>query len=343
MSQNAQSSTPDSYIVTFTAPYKVQVQPRARPTPAADELLVTTEVSAISPGSEMLFYRGQVPPDMHADATIPGLRERSSGYPISYGYACVGVVTEQGSGVAEPWLGRRVFAFHPHASHFTIWPADAQPVPAGLAPEQAALLPNMETAVSLVMDGAPLIGERVAVMGQGVVGLITTSLLARFPLAELLTVDPLPARRDLGRRLGATRTIAPEACQDEGDFDLVYELSGSPRALDQAIALAGYAGRVVIGSWYGTKKVRLNLGGAFHRSRIRLISSQVSTVDPRLSGRWTKDRRFRLAWRMLANLDAEALITHRLPVQEAAEAYRLLDQEQAEAVQVVFEYGKVTG
>jgi 2-desacetyl-2-hydroxyethyl bacteriochlorophyllide A dehydrogenase len=338
MSQNTQSSIPDSYIVTFTAPYEVRVQSRPRPAPAANELLVTTEVSAISPGSEMLFYRGQAPQDMPADATIPGLRDESTGYPISYGYACVGVVTEQGDEVAEPWLGRRVFAFHPHASHFTVRPQDAHPVPADLTPEQAALLPNMETAVNLVMDGAPLIGERVAVMGQGVVGLMTAGLLARFPLAELLVVDPLSARRELGERLGVTRAVAPDACEDEGDFDLVYELSGSPHALDQAVALAGYAGRVVIGSWYGNKEVRLSLGGAFHRSRIRLISSQVSTVDPRWSGRWSKARRFRLAWRMLATLDARALITHRLPVQEAAKAYRLLDQEPAKVIQIIFNY-----
>lgn len=341
MSQNVQSPAPDSHIVTFTAPYEVRVEPRPHPTPAADELLATTEVSAISPGSEMLFYRGQAPPDMPADATIPGLRDESTGYPISYGYACVGVVTEQGCGVADDWLGRRVFAFHPHASHFTVRPEDAQPVPAGLAPEQAALLPNMETAANLVMDGTPSIGERVAVVGQGVAGLMTTGLLARFPLAELLTVDPLPARRDLGEKLGATRAIAPDACPDEGDFDLVYELSGNPRGLDQAIALAGYAGRVVIGSWYGSKEVQLNLGGAFHRSRIRLISSQVSSVDPRWSGRWTKARRFQLAWRMLAELDAEALITHRLPVQEAARAYDLLDRRPGEALQVMFEYSQV--
>ena len=336
-------SFPHSYIVTFTAPYEVRPRPRARPTPAADELLVTTEVSAISPGSEMLFYRGEAPQDMPADATIPSLRDKSTDYPLSYGYACVGVVTAQGAEVVESWLGRRIFAFHPHASHFTLRPADAQPVPPGIAPEQAALLPHMETAVNLVMDGAPLIGERVAVMGQGVVGLMTTGLLAHFPLADLLTVDPLPARRALGIQLGATRAVAPDAYAGEGDFDLVYELSGNPRGLDQAITLAGYAGRVVVGSWYGSKEVSLNLGGAFHRSRIRLISSQVSSVAPGLSGRWTKARRFRLVWRMLAELDAGALITHRLPVQKAARAYDLLDRRPSETLQVIFEYGKMAG
>jgi len=338
MSGAASSSRSECTTVTFAAPYRVALQRQPLPTPGPSELLVATEASAISPGSELLFYRGQAPSDMAVDSTIAGLRDATVSYPISYGYACVGRVTAVGSESLQRWLGRRIFAFHPHASHFTVAAGDALPVPADLSPEDAALLPNMETAVNFVMDGEPVIGERVAVMGQGVVGLLTTALLARFPLAELMTVDPIAERRRLSQAMGATRALTPESAAALSDFDLVYELSGNARALDQTIALAGYGSRVVIGSWYGAKEVRLNLGGEFHRSRIRLISSQVSTIDPRWSGRWSKTRRFQLTWRMLGEINIDALITHRLPVEDAARAYELLDQHPGEALQIILNY-----
>jgi alcohol dehydrogenase len=120
--------------------------------------------------------------------------------------------------------------------------------------------------------------------------------------------------------------------------DLALELSGNPAALDQAIRAVGYGGRVLIGSWYGTKSATLNLGGAFHRNHVQLISSQVSTLAPRWRGRWDKARRFDVAWRMLARHNPAQLITHRFPIKQAADAYRLLDQAGHETVQVVLTY-----
>jgi threonine dehydrogenase-like Zn-dependent dehydrogenase len=122
--------------------------------------------------------------------------------------------------------------------------------------------------------------------------------------------------------------------------DLTYELSGNPLALDQAIAVTGFNGRVVIGSWYGQKHADLNLGGRFHRSRIRLISSQVSTIAPEWSGRWTKSRRLHVAWEMLQHVRPAHLITHRFPLAQASQAYALLDQHPEEAIQVLFTYGE---
>ena len=192
---------------------------------------------------------------------------------------------------------RYYFAFHPHESHFCASPEALLPVPEGMAPAQAALLPNAETAVNLVMDGAPLVGERVLVMGLGIVGLLTTALLAQFPLAALIAVDPLAQRRRIARRLGASQTLDPGgadgaeglrvALADAGEqlgADLIYELSGQPAALDAAVSAAGFDSRIVVGSWYGTKAAALQLGGSFHRNRVRLISSQVSTIAPRLRG-----------------------------------------------------------
>jgi 2-desacetyl-2-hydroxyethyl bacteriochlorophyllide A dehydrogenase len=334
----------------FVAPGQVEVRAEPQPGAAADEVLVQTAVSAISAGTEMLLYRGQWPPDLPVDETIEAL-QGAFAYPLSYGYACVGQVVAMGRDVAAGWHGRWVFAFQPHQSHFTARPETLLPLPEGMSPETAVFLPNMETAVSFVMDGRPVIGEQVAVLGQGVVGLLTTMLLADFPLASLVTADAYARRRAWSRRLGATAVFDPAAPDALADMrmalqtdtpypgaDLVFELSGNPAALDLAIGLAGFDGRVLIGSWYGQKRANVDLGGGFHRGHMRLISSQVSRLHPRWHGRFRKTRRLQTAWRMLAQHNPARLITHRFPLAEAAKAYQLLDQGGGTAVQIIFTY-----
>jgi threonine dehydrogenase-like Zn-dependent dehydrogenase len=184
------------------------------------------------------------------------------------------------------------------------------------------------------------------VLGQGIIGLLTASLLAEFPLDTLVCADMYPLRRQAALDLGAQAVLDPA----QADFneqaglllksgaDLTIELSGSPAALNSAIALTIFSGRVVIGSWYGEKRAPLDLGGSFHRSRLRLISSQVSSIAPELSARWDKARRFGVAWRALQRLRPEKWITHRFSLVDAALAYSLLDERPGEAIQVVFQY-----
>jgi threonine dehydrogenase-like Zn-dependent dehydrogenase len=312
--------------------------------------MVQTIVSAISPGTELLIYRGQAPTDMPTDATISALSGTLT-FPLKYGYAAVGRVIAVGSPAEAGWLGRLVFAFQPHASYFLSTPSDLHPLPDSLSAEEAVFLPNLETAVNFLMDGHPLIGERVVVFGQGVVGLLTVALLTRLPLSCLSTVDAYPARRQRSRALGAHASLdanaddvlahlqtSLQAEHGASGADLSYELSGNPLALDQAIAVTGFNGRVVIGSWYGQKHADLHLGGRFHRSRIRLISSQVSTIAPQWSGRWDKGRRLQVAWEMLQHVRPSHLVTHRFPVEQAPQAYTLLDQHPEEAIQVLLTY-----
>ncbi|HSF81360.1 MAG TPA: zinc-binding alcohol dehydrogenase [Anaerolineales bacterium] len=329
----------------FTAPGQVSVQKEQLPVLANNQLLVQALISAISPGTELLIYRGEFPADLPVDENIPSLQGEFR-YPLRYGYATVGSVIEAGPGVDPAWMGRLVFAFQPHASHFVSTPAELIPVPGGLSLEEAVFLPNVETAVNFIMDGRPALGEHVAIFGQGIVGLLTTALLAQHPLASLVTLDRYTARRQASLESGASASFNPQAedllprlraIQAEG-ADLVYELSGSPTALDQAIQATGYAGRVVIGSWYGQKRASLDLGGHFHRSRIRLLSSQVSSLAPEFSGRWTKERRFSVAWKMIHLLKPSRWITHRFPLAQAEQAYRLLDERPGETLQVVFDY-----
>jgi threonine dehydrogenase-like Zn-dependent dehydrogenase len=292
----------------------------------------------------MLVYQGRFPRDLETDSAISGLRGGFR-YPLAYGYACTGVVRELGTHVDPAWLNKHVFAFQPHTSSFVCKPESLLPIPDSLAPETACFLPNMETAVNLVQDGAPLFGERVLVLGQGVVGLLTASLLAEFPLETLVTADCYPRRCDSSpvQRLSALDPNAPDFHSQARDLlhqgaDLTFELSGRPETLNDALALTRFSGRIVVGSWYGEKRAEIDLGGAFHRSRIQLISSQVSTIAPGLSGRWDKQRRFEAAWKALERIHPEKWITHRFPVEHAEEAYRLLDERPAETIQVVLEY-----
>jgi threonine dehydrogenase-like Zn-dependent dehydrogenase len=336
--------------LAFVAPRQVALLEEQIPSPGPGQVLVRSLLSAISPGTELLIYRGEFPTDLPVDETISALSGTFS-YPIRYGYSLVGHVAALGSQVDPSWQDRLVFAFQPHASGFLARPEELIPLPEDVPAEDAVFLPNMETAVNFLLDGAPSIGEQVAVFGQGIVGLLTTALLARFPLASLVALDRFPARRQASLALGAHTCLDPAspgaieaaraALQGAGTYsgaDLVYELSGSPAALDQAIALAGFHGRVVIGSWYGRKRAALDLGGRFHRSRIRLLSSQVSSLAPEHTGRWDKDRRFRTTWEMLRQVKPARLITQRFPLVEAEKAYRLLDENPGEAIQVLLTY-----
>lgn len=327
------------FTVYFDAPYRVAVREEPIPSPRQDQYLVQTQASAISAGTEMLFYRGLVPPGMAADATLAGLAAPVS-YPIAYGYAAVGQVTACGPSAPNDLLGQTVFAFQPHTTHFLARGEDLFLLPPGIDAETACFLPNMETAVNLLMDARPLIGERALVLGQGVVGLLTTALLAQFPLEQLVVVDGYAQRLHAARTLGATRALPPDelAALAAFDPDLILELSSNPAALASAVEMAGFGARIAVGSWYGQKPVTLPLGGSFHRNRVQIVSSQVSTLDGRLHNRWDKARRLTVAWQQLQRLPVQTLITHRLPLEHAPAAYRLLDQQPDQAIQVLFIY-----
>jgi 2-desacetyl-2-hydroxyethyl bacteriochlorophyllide A dehydrogenase len=334
----------------FIEPHQVKVQEEQISSPGPGQVLVKTLMSAISPGTELLIYRGQAPQDLQVDTSLEAL-PGTLAFPLKYGYATVGLVVELGPEVPALWQDKLIFAFHPHEDLFLAAPAELLPVPPGLAPEEALFLPNMQTAVTLTLDGKPLIGEKVVVFGQGIVGLLLTALLAGFPLDRLVTLDHFANRRLASETLGAHASFDPlhpevleelqAALQTEGQdpwADLAFEISGNPVALDQALAVTGFHSRIVIGSWYGTKKSELNLGGLFHRQRQMMRSSQVSTIAPELSGRWTRSRVLQVAWEMVQQVKPARFITHRFPLAEAAQAYQLLDKHPEEAIQVILTY-----
>lgn len=338
-----------SQSLYFIKPGVVEVREESLPEPGANQVLVRTLFSGISSGTEMLIYQGKFPEDLALDEGIEAI-SGSVSYPLKYGYSSVGEIVALGEMVDSEWIGKQVFSFQPHMSHFVAALDTLQLIPEGMGHEEAIFYPNMETAVNFLMDGSPVIGENVIVLGQGVVGLLTTALLSRFPLNNLVTFDRFENRREASLDFGAQMSLSPSdrsrleklvadlGCQRTRGADLVYELSGDPKGLDHAIELCGFDGRIVLGSFYGKKKAAINLGGWFHRSRIKLISSQVSTINPKFSGRWDKSRRSSLVWEMIAQVQPARLITHKFSIHDADQAYRMLAESPENTIQVAFTY-----
>ncbi len=307
------------------------------------DVRVRALASAISHGTEMLVYRGEVPSELPLD--LPTLKG-SFAFPIKYGYASVGRVEAIGEDVTGLAPDDLVFVHHPHQDRYVAPATMATPLPAHLDPEIGVFTANLETAVNVMLDAGVRLGERVVVFGQGVVGLLITQLVRRVGADPVIAVDPFPLRRQIATEVGADVALVP----DEGlveeirrltggtGADLVIEASGRGEALGQAIDSVAFQGTVVVCSWYGTKPVGLMLGGAFHRGRVRLVSSQVSNIDPALGPRWTRERRKELAVRLLGELQLSRLITQRIPIQRAAEAYDLVDRHPEDTVQVVLTY-----
>jgi 2-desacetyl-2-hydroxyethyl bacteriochlorophyllide A dehydrogenase len=335
----------------FTKPYCIEIRHQQLDSLKTGEILVRSICSGISSGTELLAYRGQLPRDLALDASLDALKDSSADYPLQYGYATVGCIEDVADGVDKDLIGKNVFAFQPHASHFISKEHKLILLPDDISPEAAVFLANTETAVNLILDGRPRIGENVIVLGLGIVGLLLSKLLVRFPVSTLVLMDNLNERLSRAGSLKDVILCNPDIPQDlesaknkildlspGGGADLVYELTGAPDTLNLAIDLAGYAGRIVIGSWYGNKSSDLHLGGKFHRDRIELISSQVSTIHPVLTGRWNKARRLNTALDMIRDMEQTDLITHRVPIDSAAEIYQELDENPQQVLQAILIY-----
>jgi 2-desacetyl-2-hydroxyethyl bacteriochlorophyllide A dehydrogenase len=309
----------------FTAPRQVAVAPVDLADPGPGELLVRTRYSGISTGTELLAYRGLLDPELAIDERIGSLGGTFR-FPFPFGYSCVGEV-ERSTGSVAP--GALVFAFHPHQDRFVVGEDDVAVLPPGTDPRQATLFPYVETALQLSLDAGPVTGETVVVMGLGVVGLLTALLVQRAG-ATVLAADPSGERRELAGSLGVP-AVEPEELPShlppEG-VPLVLELSGSPAALAAALDLLAHEGTALVGSWYGRRPVELPLGGAFHRRRLTIRSSQVSTIPAALSGRWDVDRRRRTAVALLGDLPLGRLATTEFAFADADAAYRALDSRE---------------
>jgi 2-desacetyl-2-hydroxyethyl bacteriochlorophyllide A dehydrogenase len=322
----------------FVAPGRVEI--------AADELsplldgqvLVRTRFSGISSGTELLAYRGELDPELAVDETI-GALGGTFRYPFRYGYSCVGVVEESRSALTP---GTAVFAFHPHQDRFVTNATAVLPLN-GDAGRNATLFPLVETALQITLDAGPLLGETVVIFGLGVVGALTSLMLQRTG-ARVLAVEPRPWRREVMAVLGVD-AVAPEQLHGTLDSDgirrrvpLVVEASGNPEVLAAALPLLAHEGTVLVASWYGTKAVTLPLGQEFHRRRLTIRSTQVSTIPARLASRWDGDRRRRMVVDLLDELPLASLATHTFPFEDAAQAYAALEAGQRGLIHAALGY-----
>lgn len=261
--------------------------------------------SGISRGTEVLVFRGAVPPGEYQRMRAP-FQAGDFPAPVKYGYSSVGVV-EAGP---DDLLGRPVFCLYPHQTHYVVPREAVHPLPAGVPPARAVLAANLETAVNALWDAGPRVGDRIAVVGAGVVGLLAAWLCARIPGTTVEVVDVNPARAAVAQALGAGFAL-PQAAAAEAD--LVIHASGQAAGLATALRLAGFEATVLELSWYGTQPVAVPLGEAFHARRLRLVSSQVGHVATARRSRWDHARRLRLALALLREPVLDTLITDAAP------------------------------
>ena len=298
------------------APGRAEIRDEALAPPGPGEALVRAVASGVSRGTERLVLKGRVPPNQWEAMRAP-LMAGAFPFPVKYGYAAVGVV-EAGPAELE---GRRVFCLHPHQDRFVAPAALCVPVPDAVPDRRAVLAANMETAVNVLWDARPLVGERALVVGAGVVGLLAAALLARVPGLDLAVCDRDPSRAAAAEALGL-RFRAPEAAPD--GRDLVVHASGDPDGLRLALGLAGFEGRVVEASWFGDREASLPLGEAFHARRLSLVSSQVGAIAPAMRGRRAHGERLALALRLLEDARFDALLGPATPFEELPAAYPAL-------------------
>jgi 2-desacetyl-2-hydroxyethyl bacteriochlorophyllide A dehydrogenase len=307
--------------VRFVAPGRVKVDQVDLPEPAEGELLVRAEFSGISAGTEMLAYRGELDSKLPRDEAL-GALGGTFAYPFTYGYSVVGRVERSQGAVPE---GARVFAFHPHQDRFVVGESDVVRL-GGEDARRATLLPLVETALQVALDAGSRLGETVAVLGLGCVGALTGAVLSRAGV-QVIGSEPQPERRRAASSLGID-PVTPGQLQGRLDeltggrgVAVVVEASGRPEVLASALPLLAHEGTVLVCSWYGTKPVRLPLGAEFHRRRLVIRSTQVSTIPSHLSARWDRDRRREAARALLRELPLDALATHEFPFHRAADAY----------------------
>ncbi len=271
------------------------------PDPGPDEVLVRTRYSGVSRGTETLVFRGGVPPSQHAAMRAPFQQGDFPG-PLQYGYLSVGVV-EAGR---PDLVGRTVFCLYPHQDAYVVPAAAVVEVPDGVPPARAVLAGTVETAVNALWDAPPLVGDRLTVVGAGMVGCCVAALLARFPGTQVQLVDVDPERARVADALGIDFALPADA---RGGRDLVVHASATAAGLQRSLDLLAPEGTVLELSWYGDREVALSLGGAFHSGRLAIRGSQVGSVSPARRATRSSTDRLALALDLLHDPAFDVLIT----------------------------------
>ena len=301
----------DARAFWVVEPGRGEIRPAVLPTPRAGEVLVRALHSGVSRGTETIVFRGGVPEDQHTVMRAPHQEGDFPG-PVKYGYLGVGVVDEGPSEL----VGRTVFCLHPHQTAYVVPVESVVVVPDEVPARRAVLAGTVETAVNALWDAAPRVGDRVAVVGAGMVGCCVARLLAGIPGSRVTLVDVDPARADVAARLGVGFARPDAVAGSRGDFDLVVHTSATGAGLQLSLDLLAEEATVLDLSWYGDARVELSLGGSFHSSRLRIRASQVGSVAAARRSRYTYAQRLGLAVGLLRDPAFDALLTGDSPFEE---------------------------
>ncbi|MFC8240704.1 zinc-dependent alcohol dehydrogenase [Streptomyces chartreusis] len=293
------------------SPGEGEIREAVLPEPGEDEVLVRSLYSGVSRGTETLVFRGGVPESQHAAMRAP-FQEGEFPAPVKYGYLSVGVVEAGPTAL----VGRTVFCLYPHQTRYVVPASAVTVVPDNVPAARAVLAGTVETAVNALWDAAPLVGDRIAVVGGGMVGCSVAALLARFPGVRLQLVDADPRRAEVAEALGAGFATPDDAL---GECDLVVHASASEQGLNRSLELLRAEGTVLELSWYGDRRVALPLGEAFHSRRLVIRSSQVGTVSPARRATRSYADRLALALDLLADPALDALVTGESAFEELPE------------------------
>ena len=300
---------PRSEALWYAAEGVAEIRPVDVSAPAAGDVRIAARYSGISRGTERLLLQGRVPASEYQRMRCPH-QEGAFPFPVKYGYALVGEI-EDGP-IAR--IGETVFLLHPHQRQVCVPLASVHALPTGLPPRRAALAANMETALNVCWDANVFPGDRILIVGGGVLGLLIAGIAARLPGAEVTVTDVNPAREAIARTLGARYAPPDETPENQ---DIVIHTSGSADGLRIALTAAGTEARVVEASWYGDKSIAVSLGGAFHARRLSLVSSQVGSVPAGRRARWSNARRMSKALELLRDDCFDILITGEVAFAEA--------------------------
>ena len=298
----------------------------------AGEEMVISRLIGISHGTELRLFRGEAPETENSDETIASL-SGTSAYPMKYGYINVGTSVR----------GHRVFAFYPHQDVFSCAGKDLVELPPDLSDEDALFLANTETAIGIAHDVHPRYGETGLIAGQGVVGLLTARILMNSGIEKLISLDPVPFRREKSEEAGCMAldpydpAVRKKIRRETGGrgADFAVNVSGNGSALQLLIDTLAFEAKVIEASWYGTNSIPLSLGGSFHRKRLSIVSSQVSHIGSTVGPKWTKERRIALVLETLKELKPSIYITHRFPFSDAQLAFESIAGKPGEVLQAL--------
>jgi len=323
---------PEASALWFQAQEQAAILPEVLPETNEGWCDIRTAFSALSPGTERLVYTARVPPEL-AEAMRCPYMGGTFPFPVKYGYSLVGTVS---SGPAD-LLGRPVHVLHPHQDRCLVRCDDVYALPPDVPLDRATLASNLETAVNVLWDAQVALGERVLVVGFGIVGSLVARLLSMIPGVQLQVIDAAPAKQRLAADMGFNSTA--HVTDLTSSFDLAIHASASAEGLQVALDHVGFEGRVVELSWYGTRPVTVQLGGTFHNQRKRIISSQVSTIAPAQRPRWDNQRRKALVFDLLRKPEFDAHITHRVAFGDLPQVFQHLAHSPTEGLAYLVAYG----